>query len=90
MLRPGGRFAFTVEAQEGDGFTVRPSGRFAHSLAYLRDLASKHGFVELIAKQVVLRKESATDIKGYVVVYQLPPAEPGPEHCYKTLARARS
>ncbi len=43
-LAPGGMFAFSVERLEDDGaFRLARSGRYAHSAAYLRALASAHG-----------------------------------------------
>jgi len=47
-MPPGGRLLFSTERLEdglGD-YVLRPSGRFAHSRAYLRRIADQHGFDE--------------------------------------------
>lgn len=68
-LRPGGFFAFTVEAnQEDEGVRLLPSRRYAHAAAYLRGLAATHGFEELSLATDVLRKQTQQDITGHIVV----------------------
>lgn len=71
-LAPGGLFAFTVEVHDGDGFIARKSGRFAHSLGYLRELAARNGLRELAVHREVLRRELADVIEGWVMVLQRP------------------
>ena len=84
VLRPGGRFAFAleallppnVEAHDGEKpFILRKTARFAHSESYLRALAQCTGFVVLHLQEETLRKEGvcnegASEIKGLVVVLQ--------------------
>jgi predicted TPR repeat methyltransferase len=70
VLRLGGRFVFTVEADPGEEFVALPSGRFAHSLTYLRRLAMKNSLEERSVEQAVLRKEYSGEAKGMVVVFQ--------------------
>ena len=67
-LTPSGRFTFTVEAHDGEGFVVRPSGRFAHSLAYLHGLAERNSFVERNVEKIMLRKQKEDYLDGYMVV----------------------
>lgn len=68
-LRPGGLFAFTVEANlEDGGFRLLLSRRYCHAAAYLRGLAATHGFEELSLTTDVLRKQTQQDITGHVVV----------------------
>ena len=67
-LRPGGQLAFSVEVCEGDGFIVRPSRRFAHSLPYLAALATGHGFNTELTISIAVRQEEGQDIPGYIVV----------------------
>lgn len=38
-LKPGGLFAFSIECTSDAGYTLLPSGRFAHSPAYIEELA---------------------------------------------------
>lgn len=69
-LRGEGQFAFSVESHDGDGFAIRPTRRFAHSLHYLRLLAAKHGFIERNAMPVVVRLEEGQNITGHIIVLQ--------------------
>lgn len=68
-LRPGGQFAFSVESDDGDGFALRPSRRYAHSLPYLRGLAAKYGFVERQVLPVAVRQAEGQDIPGFIVIF---------------------
>lgn len=64
-LAPGGMFAFSVERLEADGpFRLARSGRYAHSAAYLRGLASAHGLVEWKIEETVIRKEAGEPVPG--------------------------
>jgi predicted TPR repeat methyltransferase len=65
-LRPGGYFAFSVETAD-EGWTVLPSGRFAHADAYVRDLAAS-GFVVLEHEITTLRREGAGAASGGLYV----------------------
>ena len=69
-LRPGGQLAFSVESDEGDGFSLRPSRRYAHSLGYLRGLAAKHGFIERSVVPVAIREEDGHNIPGFNVIFE--------------------
>jgi predicted TPR repeat methyltransferase len=70
-LRPGGLFAFTVEAnRDSDTFRLLPSRRYAHAATYLRALAEAHGFVELGLTSDVLRAQSGQDITGHIAVFR--------------------
>lgn len=66
-LRPAGLFCFSIEAGEGDGFTLRPSQRYAHALPYLKRLAASHGFDLLEAARHPLRREGAAQVDGFIV-----------------------
>jgi predicted TPR repeat methyltransferase len=72
-LRPGGLFAFSIEAEEGsDGFVLRTSGRYAHSMAYMRRLAEATGLREVSVKECVLRMDKGRPIDGHIVVLEKP------------------
>ncbi len=73
-LRPGGRFAFTVEAHVGAGLTMLETGRFAHSESYLRELARACGFEVSQWQKAPLRRERAQVIEGYVCLLSAPGA----------------
>ena len=72
-LRPGGLFAFSLEAEEGsDDFVLRPTGRYAHSIGYMRRLAQAAGLREVRLEESVLRMEKGQPIDGYIVVLGKP------------------
>jgi predicted TPR repeat methyltransferase len=68
ILRPGGVFAFSVEAEADAGLTLRPSGRYAHGEAYLRMLAGRHGFEVRELSRHAVRQDRGADVEGYLVV----------------------
>ena len=69
-LRRGGLLAFSLERHDGEGFVLHSKVRFAHSLAYIRNLAHTHRFSELIAKEITVRQSSTTPVAGWLVVLQ--------------------
>src|SRR5207248_2777736 len=72
-MRPGGLFAFTVEAHDGQqGYLLRASRRYAHSAGYVRETAARSGWKEVSFQGAVLRKEHGQDMPGLVVVLRRP------------------
>jgi predicted TPR repeat methyltransferase len=67
-LRPGGLLAFSVELCDAGDFELRPSSRYAHSLAYISRLADEHGFALREASSVTLRRDREQDIAGQITV----------------------
>jgi predicted TPR repeat methyltransferase len=68
-LRPGGMFAFSVEASRGERYElVQRSRRFAHSKTYLQHLAGIYGFEEKHFAEIVVRKEMDQPVAGYLVI----------------------
>jgi predicted TPR repeat methyltransferase len=67
-LRPGGLFAFSVEALEAGTFALRPSGRFAHAAPYLQALAREHGFALRELAPCTLRRDSDGDVAGLLAL----------------------
>jgi predicted TPR repeat methyltransferase len=70
-LRPGGVFAFTVEAlPEGAGVphALQPQGRYAHARAYVSDVVADAGLTVLRIDSVTLRMELAAPVMGWLVV----------------------
>ncbi len=66
-LRPGGLFAFSVEATDHETFVLQPTRRYAHSLPYLRKMLQTNGFDEPNVDRRVIRQESGADVTGYIV-----------------------
>ena len=83
-LVEGGLFAFSVEllseadggaAEEeaatsttGAGFKLQRSGRYGHTPDYIAGLAARFGMVVELRRDIVVRKEQATPIRGLVYV----------------------
>lgn len=71
-LRPGGLAAVTVERHDGDGYALRPSGRYAHSAEYLRASAAQAGLAVLGVQECACRLEVGRPVAGYVAVLKAP------------------
>jgi predicted TPR repeat methyltransferase len=68
-LRPGGRFAFTIDSLDGPGdYRVTPWAHFAHSLAYVQNLAARTQMQAATVEKVVFPREGGRDAPGFVVV----------------------
>jgi predicted TPR repeat methyltransferase len=68
-LKPGGLFAFSIEIEgDGDDFVLRPTGRYAHSMAYIGRLAEATGLREAHLEKSILRMDKGQPIDGYIVV----------------------
>ncbi len=63
-LKAGGLFAFSVEHSDGVDFALLPSGRFAHSTAYVARETMRAGYVVEGAERAVLRKEGEVGVLG--------------------------
>jgi predicted TPR repeat methyltransferase len=68
-LRPGGALVFTVErlAPEDAPYRLLPSGRYAHSEAYLRSCLAGAGLEVAALAEDVLRSEAGRPVQGLVV-----------------------
>lgn len=63
-LAPGGWLLFSTEAGEGDAYTLRPTGRYAQSPAYIRQLIARHGLTEMACERGRIRGGADGDIDG--------------------------
>jgi predicted TPR repeat methyltransferase len=63
-LLPDGWFLFSVEAIEGDGWQLLPTGRYAQSRRYIERLAANNGFVVAACERGPLRGSRDGDIIG--------------------------
>ena len=78
VLKPGGLLAFSLEAEDDcDGFVLRPTGRYAHSMDYIRRLAEATGLREVHLVESALRMDKGQSIDGYIVVLGKPGADKG-------------
>lgn len=70
-LRSGGLLAFSVEqgtAQELADFTLQTSHRYAHSVDYIKRLASRHGFAVAGMQAAIARQDKGEDIAIWLIV----------------------
>ncbi|WP_418318853.1 tetratricopeptide repeat protein [Piscinibacter sakaiensis] len=70
-LKPGGALAASVEAlpdDHPDRHLLQVNGRYAHSQAYLREVAEQHGLEMISLQPEILRKELGDDVHGWVFV----------------------
>jgi len=72
VLAAGGLFAFTIEVLAEGDFKLLPSGRFAHSVAYVRGIAREAGFAERRLERIRLRKERGRPIDGWLICFSSP------------------
>ena len=74
-LRPGGFFGFTVEAEppeSSEAYRINAHGRYAHGGAYVDQAMRAAGFDSVTREAVVLRKERGEDVRGHLVIGQVP------------------
>jgi predicted TPR repeat methyltransferase len=70
VLRREGLFAFTVQTHDGEGFVLGQDARYAHSDAYLRELAAKCGFATVLFENVSTRQDQGRPVPGYLAVLE--------------------
>lgn len=66
-LRPGGLMAFSVEDTDNDDFELRPTGRYAHSSAYIDSLAAASS-LSLAHRREIIVRDDPVPIPGFIVV----------------------
>ena len=68
ILRPGGMFAFSLEAtpDEKKDFSLHTTGRYQHSRGYVRNLSQRFNFAELHFAPIHVRKEGNEPVPGYI------------------------
>ncbi|ODN69647.1 methyltransferase domain-containing protein [Methylobrevis pamukkalensis] len=69
-LGPGGLLAFTVERHDGEGWSLRPSLRYAHGEPLIRELGARHGFRVARLSTDRLRTDRGDPVIGLVVVLE--------------------
>lgn len=79
-LRPGGSFAFSLEAKDetnldGDQFQLSPSGRYRHGRGYVEAVLRGSGFTGIRITPDSLRKEAGKPVASWVVLARRAPHE---------------
>lgn len=74
ILLPGGLFAFTTERLEEDThrYRLQHTGRFAHSSAYVHELAERNQLSITCEENIILREQEGTPIRGQIWVMDSP------------------
>jgi predicted TPR repeat methyltransferase len=70
-MRAQGLFAFSFETSASEDLVLRPTRRYAHSVAYIQKLAAAHGFSVLVLEPSVIREEGGENQDGYLAVLRL-------------------
>jgi len=63
-----GFFAFTIETTTNSHFQLQTTGRFAHSAAYIKKLASDNELPILIQEDITLREQNGVPLPGQLYV----------------------
>jgi predicted TPR repeat methyltransferase len=77
ILAPGGILAFTVETHAGEGVTLLPTLRYAHSAAYIRRALAGASLAAVSLSKAAVRSEKGLPVDSLVVIASTaPPAVP--------------
>ncbi len=71
-MKPGGLFAFSVQAGRGDDFELKRECRYGHNPGYIARLAEMSGFEILAIEDAVCRREAGQDVPGALVLLRRP------------------
>ncbi|MGE0650884.1 MAG: tetratricopeptide repeat protein [Alphaproteobacteria bacterium] len=70
VAAPGALFCVSTEFYEGEGYVLRPTGRYAHADTYMCDVATAKGFVEIARETTVIREEKMRPIEGRLFLFR--------------------
>ena len=75
VLRAGGWFAFSIEqpSQACETYRLEQSGRYAHALAYVRELAQGCALEECSCLELAIRKHGTQALPGQLLLLQKAP-----------------
>ena len=67
---PNGYFCFSISKNiyTNNEYHLTPSGRFVHSISYIMRQLKHCGFDAIKTEEMVLRKEGAKDVLGYIIL----------------------
>lgn len=74
-LVPGGFFACSTESLDAGRYRLLPTGRFAHTPAYVRAGAAA-GFEECSCAPTTIRQEAAHRVAGHLFIFRRRPPDP--------------
>ncbi len=67
-LQPGGRFVFSVERGQGDGFVLNRGHRYAHGEGYIAAGLAAAGLTLVEMRRAVCRMEAGRPVEGLLVL----------------------
>ncbi|HSX20232.1 MAG TPA: methyltransferase [Gammaproteobacteria bacterium] len=70
LLAPGGILAFTVEKGWWGTYKLTTTGRYKHSMRYLKSLYKRYLFSKMFSQTIDLREEVGKMVPGYLVLLQ--------------------
>ncbi|MCY7386637.1 MAG: tetratricopeptide repeat protein [Burkholderiales bacterium] len=71
-LTANGAFAFSVETPDDlmEGMCLQPSGRYAHSVRYIEQLAAANSLKISVCDSAIIRTENAVAMKGFLFILE--------------------
>ena len=69
-LKSGGVLAYSIEVMTEGKYKLQRTGRFAHTIKYVEDLAKSHGLTPLASRAVTLRLENTAGVPGLIGLLQ--------------------
>lgn len=69
-LTPGGWLVLSIEQHDGEGFSLRPTGRYAHAPSYIEELATRNGLTVRLREETPLRREQEEWLAGTLFVLE--------------------
>ena len=69
-MKKKGLFVFSIEEYEGDGYKLLDTGRYAHSVDYIREISDRVGFSEISVESLVLREQAGKPIHGCIFILE--------------------
>jgi len=70
--KEGAYFVFSTESAQESDYVLRPTGRYAHSYAYIQNIAQRHNFLMQAFQSTGIRKEKQQWIEGNLFVFNYP------------------
>lgn len=70
LLKPGGFYAFNIEQLQWGNYKLSVTGRYQHSLQYIKSVYKRYQFSKMYSQTIELRKESGNMVVGYLVLLQ--------------------
>ena len=74
VLRPGGRFGFTVEAHDQPGYRLYPTGRYKHARGFVEQRIARAGLLSRVVEPTVIRQEGGEPVTGWLFLAERPAA----------------